>query len=130
MLNQQRVYATLPAADLARARGFYERTLGFAARENSPAGVYYDTADGNTFMVFPSTGRPSGDHTQLSFQVDDLEREMQDLRSKGISFEQVEMDGYDPETSIVSTDGFRGAWFHDTEGNLLAVAEPIDGGLA
>ncbi|MEX1295735.1 MAG: VOC family protein [Candidatus Limnocylindrales bacterium] len=126
MLNKRRAYATLPAADLMRARGFYEDTLGFSGREES-GGVLYDTTEGNTFMVFPSTGAPSGDHTQLSFEVDDLEREVTDLKQKGIRFEAVAMDGYDTQTSIVTTDDFRGAWFRDTEGNLLAVAEPTAG---
>jgi predicted enzyme related to lactoylglutathione lyase len=113
----------LPAADLMRARDFYESTLGFSARQGDDQGVLYDTADGGAFMVFPSTGKPSGDHTQLTFEVDDLEREVRDLKQKGIHFEPVEMDGYDPKTSIVATERFRGAWFHDTEGNLLAVTQ-------
>ena len=126
MLNSQRVYATLPAADLPRARDFYEGTLGFAARAEAGGGVLYDTADGNAFMVFPSSGRPSGDHTQLNFQVDDLEAEVTDLKQRGVRFEAVEMDGYDPDTSIVAADDFRGAWFRDSEGNLLSVTEPSE----
>lgn len=130
MLTQQRAYATLPAVDLMRARGFYESTLGFSAQEDASGGVLYTTADGNAFLVFSSAGKPSGAHTQLNFQVDDLEREMQDLKGKGVAFEPVAMDGYDPDTSIVSADGFRGAWFYDTEGNLLAVTEPRTNGAA
>jgi len=123
MLTKQRAVATLPAADLMRARDFYEGTLGFSARQGDDQGVLYDTADGGVFMVFPSTGKPSGDHTQLTFEVDDLEREVQDLKQKGIRFEPVEIEGYDPHTPIVATEQMRRAWFHDTEGNLLAVTQ-------
>jgi catechol 2,3-dioxygenase-like lactoylglutathione lyase family enzyme len=123
MLTKQRAVATSPAADLMRARDFYEGTLGFSVRQRDDQGVIYDTADGGVFTVFLSSGKPSGDHTQLTFEVDDLEREVQDLKQKGIRFEPVEMEGYDPQTSIVATEGMRGAWFHDTEGNLLAVTQ-------
>jgi len=123
MLTTQHAYATLPAGDIDRARTFYEDTLGFTPHDSGNDEVTYETADGNAFMVFSSTGKPSGDHTQLSFRVDDLEREMQDLAQRGVHFEPVDMAGYDPATSIVSGEGFRGAWFHDTEGNLLVLSE-------
>lgn len=84
-------------------------------------------ADGNALMVHPSTGQASGNHTQLRFQVKDLDAEVRELKDKGVRFEPVDMEGYDPTTSIVSTDTFKGAWFRDLEGNLLAVSEATDG---
>jgi catechol 2,3-dioxygenase-like lactoylglutathione lyase family enzyme len=127
MLSNHHAIATLPAADLDRARRFYEGTLGFRPRTTDSAGTIYETADGKGFMVFPSTGRPSGNHTQITFEVDDVEREVRELKESGVRFEAVEMDGYDPETTIVTTDSFRGAWFRDPEGNLLALTEWTSG---
>lgn len=127
MLNELHAIATLPAVDLDRARKFYQDTLGFRPTTSDSAGTIYEAADGNTFMVFPSTGRPSGNHTQMTFEVADLEREVRDLKDGGVRFEAVEMDGYDPETAIVTTETFRGAWFRDPEGNLLALTEWTNG---
>jgi catechol 2,3-dioxygenase-like lactoylglutathione lyase family enzyme len=126
MLNQQQVFATLPASDIDRARSFYEDTLGFQADNETAEGVSYRAGDGNGFLVFPSSGKPSGSHTQLTFRVDDLEREMRELKERGVRFEAVDMEGYDPETSIVRMGTFRGAWFRDSEGNLIAVGEGVN----
>ncbi len=98
-------------------------TLGFRATNTSDEGVSYKVGDGNEFLVFPSSGRPSGNHTQLTFRVDDLDREVRELKERGVRFETVDMEGYDPDTSIVRMGTFRGAWFRDPEGNLIAVGE-------
>jgi predicted enzyme related to lactoylglutathione lyase len=127
MLSNHHAIATLPAIDLDRARRFYEDTLGLQPRKAANAGMIYETAGDKGFLVFPSNGRPSGEHTQITFEVEDLEREVRELRDKGVRFEAVEMEGYDPDTTIVTTDSFRGAWFRDTEGNLLALTEWTNG---
>ena len=48
------------------------------------------------------------------------------MKGKGVRFEAVDMEGYDPETSIVRMGTFRGAWFRDSEGNLIAVGEGVN----
>lgn len=117
-----RIQPTLPASDIDRARRFYEDMMGFTPKSSDEQGVTYEGADGTHFFVFPSTGRPSGTHTQLGFEVDDVDTEVRDLKGKGVTFEAVDMEGYDPSTSIVSNGPMRAAWFKDTEGNLLAIA--------
>ena len=126
MLDQQQAFATLPASDITRARTFYEDTLGFQAVSATDEGVSYRPGGGNEFLVFPSSGRSSGNHTQLMFRVDDLDREMRELKERGVRFEAVDMEGYDPDTSIVQMGTFRGAWFRDPEGNLIAVGEGVN----
>ena len=122
MLSQARIHATLPASDLARARRFYEGVLGFPP-DVQDDGVLYRTVDGSEFLVFPSSGRPSGTHTQLGFTVGDLASEMADLASRGVAFESYDFPGFDRSTSIATFSGSRSAWFKDTEGNLLGVVE-------
>ena len=87
MLSSARINATLPAADLDRARRFYEETLGFVPADVPPGGVRYEAADGDRFLVFLSSGRATGSHTQLGFQVDDIATEVAELRSRGVVFE-------------------------------------------
>lgn len=128
MLHAEQTYTTLPVADIERARAFYEKMLGFRATEMNGQGILYETGHSGAFLIFPSSGKPSGDHTQMTFMVADLEREVRELADSGVRFEAVEMEGYDPETSIVSMDGFRGAWFRDPEGNLLAITQPAEQG--
>ena len=66
------VAARLPAQDLDRARRFYSEKLGLEPAEERPGGLLYKTASGE-FGVFSSTGKSTGDHSQMGFQVDDIE---------------------------------------------------------
>ena len=123
MLSSAKAHTTLPAADLDRARGFYEGKLGFVAADVQPGGVFYDAAGGTRFLVFPSSGRASGGHTQIGFQVDDIEAEVADLRSRGVVFETYDMPAFNKETMIATLPAIRSAWFKDTEGNLVGLVQ-------
>lgn len=121
MLADHPAHATLPAADLARARRFYEDVLGFAPQAVMASGVMYASAGGTTFLVFPSTGRASGTHTQLGFTVTDLDATVRDLRGRGVAFEASDRPGFDPATGITTNGPVRNAWFRDSEGNLIGL---------
>lgn len=123
MLTAARCYATMPASDLDRARHFYEEVLGLEPARVTPAGVFYALAGGTQMLVFPSSGRSSGDHTQMGFRVDDLDAEIADLRLRGVTFETYDFPGFDPGTNIATSPGGRSAWFRDTEGNLIGVVQ-------
>ena len=123
MLSSARTHTTLPAADLGRARRFYEETLGFLPADVQPGGVFYETAGGTRFVVFPSSGRASGSHTQIGFQVNDIAAEVAQLRSRGVVFETYDMPAFDPQTMIATLPAIRSAWFKDTEGNLIGLVE-------
>jgi len=123
MLSSARCQTALPAADLDRARRFYEETLGFLPVDVGPGGVRYEAAEGTRFLVFPSSGRASGSHTQIGFQVDDIAAEVADLRSRGVVFETYDMAEFDPNTMIATFPTARSAWFKDSEGNLIGVVE-------
>lgn len=123
MLSQARTHAAIPVTDLERARRFYEGVLELPPLDATPGGVFYRTADDTRFLVFPSSGRASGTHTQLGFQVDDIGAEVADLKRRGVAFETYEMPGFDPATSIATYPGGKSAWFRDPDGNLLGVVQ-------
>ncbi len=123
MLSSARTHATLPAADLDRARRFYEETLGFVPADVQPRGVFYEAAVGTRFLVFPSSGQASGSHTQIGFQVDDIVAEVAELRSRGVAFEAYDMPTFDRETMIATFGATRSAWFKDSEGNLIGIVQ-------
>ncbi len=120
MLQDARVSATIPASDLARAREFYEGKLGFTGSEQ-PDGVRYECGQGTGFVLFLSSGASSGSHTQLSFEVDDIETEVKRLQDNGVKFEDYDTPGLKTEHGIADIDSGRGGWIKDTEGNLIAV---------
>ena len=123
-LGQAQVYATLPADDLDRARRFYSQTLGLDPIEDSATGLTYELGQGSRFLVFPSVGKASGDHTQIAFSTEDIEAAVEELRSRGVQFEEYDLPGLKTVNGLADMDGRRSAWFRDSEGNLLGVTQP------
>jgi catechol 2,3-dioxygenase-like lactoylglutathione lyase family enzyme len=123
MLKDARIHTTLPAADLARARAWYAEKLGLTPVDEQPAGLFYECAGGTRFLLFPSSGRPSGSHTQIGFSVADIVAEVRDLRARGVVFEEYDFPGLKTVDGIADTGPVRSAWFKDSEGNLAGIVQ-------
>jgi catechol 2,3-dioxygenase-like lactoylglutathione lyase family enzyme len=132
-LARARIAGRLPAQDLERARRFYAEVLGLHPVEERPGGLRYEGASG-WFALFQSSGRPSGEHTQLAFEVDDLQALVAELTARGLEFEVIDTPGLRTVDGIAEVDGTypstgargeRAAWFRDSEGNLIGVGQPI-----
>ena len=129
-LSDARVETRLPAQDLERARRWYEDKLGLQPAEERDGGLRYVCAAG-VFCLFTSTGSSDGTFTQMAFSVDDIEAEMAELRTRGVIFEEFDMPGLPMVNGIVDIPGNypskgrgeRGAWFRDSEGNLLGLGQ-------
>ena len=123
----------LPAQDLDRARRFYRDRLGLEPVEERDGGLRY-VCGATEFHLFGSSGAASGESTQIGFEVDDIDRVVADLRSRGVVFESFDIAGFEVEDDIVVVPnnypskgtGERGAFFRDSEGNLLAIGQPTD----
>ncbi|HKP77385.1 MAG TPA: VOC family protein [Longimicrobiaceae bacterium] len=136
MLKNGEVATRLPAQDLARARAFYAEKLGLEPVEERPGGLRYRCGN-SYFVLFTSAGAPSGTHTQMGWEVDDIEATVAELRARGVVFEEYDLPGLrtvggiaDIEGNYPSKGGIgeRGAWFRDSEGNLLGVGQPLRAG--
>lgn len=132
MLRNSKVATRLPALDLERARAFYSEKLGLEPVEERPGGLKYQTGDG-VFVLFQTLGRPSGEHTQMAFEVDDIDAVVAGLRERGVELEEVDLPGLRTVDGIAEVEGNypssggkgeRAAWFRDSEGNLLGVGQP------
>jgi catechol 2,3-dioxygenase-like lactoylglutathione lyase family enzyme len=125
----------LPAQDLERARVFYREKLGLEPVEERTGGLRY-VCGPTEFHLFSSAGRPSGDSTQMGFEVEDLEAALADLRARGVTFERFDMPGFDVRGDAIVArgnypskgTGELGAFFYDSEGNLIGIAQPIGEG--
>ena len=133
-LAHGRVATRLPAQDLERARAFYGEKLGLHPAEERDGGLRYVCATGE-FALFESAGAASGDHTQMGWEVDDIEAAVAELRSRGVVFEEYDMPGLRTVGGIADIEGNypskgvgeRGAWFRDSEGNMLGIGQPVRG---
>ncbi|MEU9503945.1 VOC family protein [Streptomyces sp. NPDC048196] len=133
ILSRAQVATRLPAQDLARARRFYAEKLGLTPVDERPGGLLY-RCGGAEFVIFRSTGAAPGTFTQMAWVVDDIEATVAQLRARGVAFEEVDAPGLHTEDGIAHIAGNypskhahseRGAWFHDSEGNLLGIGQPI-----
>ena len=125
MFKPLRAAATLPAQEIARAKAFYRDKLGLTPTQEDQAGLRYELAAGTVFGVFPSSGKSSGTYTQLAIEVEDVEQAVRDLQSKGVKFEEYDTPMLKTVNAIADFGGTKGAWFKDSEGNLIALALPV-----
>jgi len=124
MLKDHKTHATLPVADLARARAFYTGVLGFDEVENENAGaVMLRSAGGTRFVLFETPNTARGGHTQLGFDVADIEAEVADLTARGVKFEEYDLPGFKTVNGIADTPPNRAAWFLDPDGNTIGLVQ-------
>jgi catechol 2,3-dioxygenase-like lactoylglutathione lyase family enzyme len=124
MLCDCHVYPTLPASDMARARQFYEQTLGFEPSLVTPGGVMYD-AHGSRFFIYPTQASGGNQATYMAFEVDDLRKMVDELRTRGVKFQEYDLPDFKTENGLVDTPDGPGAWLKDTEGNIIALFQPV-----
>ena len=132
-LNNSKVATRLPAQDLDRARAWYAEKLGLEPSDERPGGLLYRPGSGE-FALFASAGAPSGDHSQMGFEVDDIEAVVAELKARGVVFEEYDAPGMATRDGIADIDGNypskdargeRGAWFRDSEGNMLGIGQLV-----
>ena len=120
----------LPASDLARAKAFYHDAFGFVPAEVRSGDLVYRPQPGIAFEIYETPNAGSAKNTQMCFLTDDLEGDMQQLRSRGIVFEDYDFPGLKTVDGIADMDGERAAWFRDSEGNFICLGEPQTQGTA
>ena len=127
MLSDSRVEANIPAGDIERAKAFYADKLGLtAATEVMPGYVRYETAGGTAFNLYQTQFAGMAGHTIAQIHVDDVEKEVADLKARGVAFEVYDdMPGVEWRGEVAVMPGMgKAAWFKDSEGNILCVDEP------
>ncbi len=125
MLQKFPMYAYIPVANVARARQFYEQKLGFKPAREAAGGVIYEFGGGTACFLYPTPNAGTSKASQAFWQVDDVEREVAELRSRGVTFEEYDMPGLKTKNGIATGGGAKSAWFKDTEGNIMAVVQSV-----
>jgi predicted enzyme related to lactoylglutathione lyase len=128
MLQRYPMYAYIPAKDVARARRFYESKVGLKPKQEIMGGVFYEFAKNTgVFLYDAGDGAGTNKASQAYWTVEDVEREVAELKEKGVTFEHYEPDeigGMTMQGDIAAGEGGgKAAWFKDTEGNILALIE-------
>ena len=118
------VRASVAVSDISVAASFYEGNLGLqAGKEQADDSRLYDCAGGTSLHVYAapgSTGKAPA--TLATWYVTDLEQVVDELISKGVTFEQYD----EPRTNakgIFASDEVTVAWFKDPDGNTFAIEQ-------
>ena len=129
------ITAALPAQDLDRAKNFYLEKVGLQALESrfleaSDGQVGLAVGDGtNRLFVYPAQARSSGEFTQAVIQVTDVRAAVEEMRGRGVKFEEYDTAETRTEGGIARMPGGgEGAWFKDSEGNLVGVVPGLTAG--
>ncbi|MFI5496758.1 VOC family protein [Actinoplanes sp. NPDC051859] len=113
----------IAVTDLARARAFYEGSLGLVGRE-TPGGWVVE-ADGGTVLYLLPDVSDAGQASWpvASFRVSDVHATVRRLRAAGVPFLGPDDLPFDLDADGVSGDtgGLEVAWLKDPDGNILTV---------
>ena len=125
-LSDAKVEPAIPVSDIAKAREFYEGKLGLSGGRNiGDGGITYPCGAGRAIHLYPSpsnAGKSGG--TIAAWEVDDLERTVDELTANGVTFQQVDSGRIKTnEKGIAALGEDRMAWFSDPDGNVFGIAQ-------
>jgi len=120
MLENSNVTANLAVKDIAKAKAFYEGTLGLSQVDDMEGELIVYKSGDTLINVYHSQFAGTNKATAATWAVGDrIEPIVKSLRSKGITFEHYDMPGLSLEGDIHVGSGMKVAWFKDPDGNIL-----------
>ena len=123
MLQDAPMFSYIPAKDVSRARRFYEQKLGFKPKQEIAGGVVYEFGDHTACFLYPTPNAGTSQASQAFWQVSDVEREVAELKARGVKFEDYDLPGEKSPSGVITAGGAKAAWFKDSEGNILAIIQ-------
>jgi len=124
-LASSRVTCMLPVKDLARARRFYEESLGLEPLGAKPDGKFIYHCGGTELALFPKPEGTKAEHTALSFRVERIDDAVKALEQRGVRFADYDLPGLKTVEHVCVLGSEKAAWFEDPEGNILCLHEDI-----
>jgi len=121
MVSNMTAVAILPAANIERARKFYADKLGLTPDRVEVDGSLFYQCKESAFLVYQTQYAGTAKNTAIGFRTDNIDREMKELRSRGVVFEEYNMPGLKTVNGVATMGSLKAAWFKDSEGNILAV---------
>ena len=123
MITTASVGPTIAVRDMAKATGFYGGVLGLKVVRETPYEVVYESGNHTRLSVYVTENAGTNKATYATWEVGDLGAEIEDLKAKGVTFEQYDMPGVtrDGEVHTLGDSGEKAAWFKDPDGNILCL---------
>ena len=121
MFANSKAFSGFAVDDVEKARDFYGATLGLNTSEENGMLTLHLAGDRDT-LIYPKPDFEPATYTILNFPVEDIERAVDELTARGVSFERYDAFDQD-EKGIARGDGPDIAWFKDPAGNILSVLQ-------
>ena len=122
MTKSRRPISFVATLDPEKAKTFYGEAMGLELLETSPYALVF--SDGtNMLRVQIVTELCPALHTAHGWQVTNIEREIEELASKGVAFLTFDQLGQNASGVWTSPDGHKIAWLKDPSGNILSLTE-------
>ncbi len=122
MLTTSDVIAFAPTTDLARARSFYETTLGLSVVDENAYACVFDAHGTMLRLTLVAVVARAG-YTVLGWRVTDMGQVVSRLESVGVVFARYDGMEQDAHGVWTTAQGDRIAWFTDPDGNILSLTE-------
>jgi catechol 2,3-dioxygenase-like lactoylglutathione lyase family enzyme len=122
MFKDTPAFSGFAVDDIAKAREFYEGTLGIETSERNGI-LTLHLGGGRPTLVYPKPDFAPATYTILNFPVQDIDAAVDGLTARGVAFERY--DGFDQDERGISRVGGGPpiAWFRDPAGNILSVLQ-------
>jgi len=123
MLKDGKAFSGFAAGDIPKTKEFYSGVLGLNVAESHGI-LTLRLAGGNNVIIYPKPNHVPATFTVLNFPVEDFDRAVDELKKRGVGFEQYDL----PNAKTDAKGSMRGngptiAWFKDPAGNILSVIE-------
>ena len=122
MFRESRAFSGFSVDDVGRAKEFYGSTLGLDVSDEM-GGLNLKLAGGGNVFLYPKDNHQPATFTVLNFPVDEIERAVDDLTARGVTFERYPGIAADERGIVRDQQGPAIAWFTDPAGNILSVLE-------
>lgn len=121
MFADTKAYSGIAVSDMQSAREFYGETLGLRTSEEH-GNLWLDLAGDRETLIYEQPEMTPASFTILNFEVDEIEKAVDALAARGVSFERY--GGFEQdERGIFRGEGPYIAWFKDPSGNVLSVLQ-------
>lgn len=128
MLKDRNSSAIVAVSDLARARAFYEDTLGLIRDSGGEdEGVLGFRTGATQLTVYRSDFAGTNKANAVTWEMKgDLVAVVEDLKSKGVTFERYPDMGLTLNGDIHEAGSMKLVWFKDPDGNILHLIEGME----
>ena len=124
MLGNRNPVTNLASKDVGRSKAFFTDTLGLKEVGNKGDDMIFFKSGDSMLKVYRSEYAGTNKADAVSWPVDDIEKEMEALKAKGVTFEHYgDIPGLEAQGDLYVGEGIRMAWFKDPDGNILHIVQ-------